>query len=104
MPRSRVQRKGYRAHEHQESSEAALWSGGNVLGGEPGPQRSAGDHDPALPRRAAGGRGMSLKVLIVDDEPLAREGIKLMLSSDSQVIEARNGREAVAKIREEKPA
>jgi two-component system LytT family response regulator len=46
---------------------------------------------------------MRLKVLIVDDEPLAREGIKLMLGSDSQVMEARNGREAVAKIRDEKP-
>src|SRR5947208_10765525 len=44
-----------------------------------------------------------MKVLIVDDEPLAREGIKLLLGSDSQVVEARNGREAVAKIREEKP-
>jgi two-component system LytT family response regulator len=44
-----------------------------------------------------------LKVLIVDDEPLAREGIKLMLGSDSQATEARNGREAVAKIREVKP-
>ncbi|MBV9268839.1 MAG: response regulator transcription factor [Acidobacteriaceae bacterium] len=44
-----------------------------------------------------------MKVLIVDDEPLAREGIKLMLASDSQLLEARNGREAVAKIREEKP-
>lgn len=46
---------------------------------------------------------MSLKVLIVDDEPLAREGIKLMLSRDSLALEARNGREAVAKIREDKP-
>ena len=45
----------------------------------------------------------ALRVLIVDDEPLAREGIKLMLSGDSQVMEARNGREAVAKIRDEKP-
>jgi two-component system LytT family response regulator len=44
-----------------------------------------------------------MRVLIVDDEPLAREGIKLMLGSDSQVIEARNGREAVAKIRDETP-
>jgi len=46
---------------------------------------------------------MRLRVLIADDEPLAREGIKLMLGGDSQVIEARNGREAVTKIREEKP-
>jgi two-component system LytT family response regulator len=44
-----------------------------------------------------------LKVLIVDDEPLAREGLRLMLAGDSQVTEARNGREAVAKIRDEKP-
>src|SRR5271156_1587942 len=44
-----------------------------------------------------------MKVLIVDDEPPAREGIKMMLSSDSQVMEARNGREAVAKIRDEAP-
>jgi two-component system LytT family response regulator len=46
---------------------------------------------------------MSLKVLIVDDEPLAREGIKMLLDSDSLVMEARNGREAVARIRAEKP-
>jgi two-component system LytT family response regulator len=46
---------------------------------------------------------MRLSVLVVDDEPLAREGIKLMLGGDSQVIEARNGREAVAKIAEERP-
>jgi two-component system LytT family response regulator len=46
---------------------------------------------------------MSLRILIVDDEPLAREGIKLMFGSDSQVMEARNGREAVTKIRDEKP-
>jgi two-component system LytT family response regulator len=46
---------------------------------------------------------MRLRVLIVDDEPLAREGLKLMLSGEAQVLEARNGREAVTKIREEKP-
>src|ERR1051325_3635557 len=46
---------------------------------------------------------MRLRVLVVDDEPLAREGIKLMLDSNTQVLEARNGREAVSKIRDEKP-
>jgi two-component system LytT family response regulator len=46
---------------------------------------------------------MRLKVLIVDDEPLAREGLKMMLARDCQAIEARNGREAVTKIREERP-
>jgi two-component system, LytTR family, response regulator len=44
-----------------------------------------------------------VRVLIVDDEPLARAGIKLMLGRDAETTEARNGREAVAKIRDEKP-
>ena len=46
---------------------------------------------------------MQLKVLVVDDEPLAREGLKLLLGRQSQVgsvAEARNGREAIALIRE----
>jgi two-component system LytT family response regulator len=49
---------------------------------------------------------MRLKVLVVDDEPLAREGLKLLLGRQSEVAsvsEARNGREAIAIIREEKP-
>jgi two-component system LytT family response regulator len=49
---------------------------------------------------------MQLKVLVVDDEPLAREGMKLLLGRQPQVgpvSEARNGREAVALIREQKP-
>jgi two-component system, LytTR family, response regulator len=49
---------------------------------------------------------MPLKVLIADDEPLAREGLKALLTSDPQVevvSEARNGREAVAAIRSQQP-
>src|SRR5581483_11727285 len=49
---------------------------------------------------------MHLTTLIVDDEPLAREGLRLLLSRDpevSAVREARDGREAVAAIRECKP-
>jgi two-component system, LytTR family, response regulator len=49
---------------------------------------------------------MPIRVLVVDDEPLAREGLKLLLSRQSQVesvSEARNGREAIASIREQKP-
>jgi two-component system LytT family response regulator len=49
---------------------------------------------------------MTLRVLVVDDEPLAREGLKLLLSRQPQVdsiSEARNGREAVSLIRELKP-
>ena len=49
---------------------------------------------------------MGVRVLVVDDEPLAREGLKLLLGRQAQVesvSEARNGREAVALIREQKP-
>src|SRR5215475_6077135 len=49
---------------------------------------------------------MRLKVLVVDDEPIARDGLKLLLGRQPQVecvSEARNGREAIALIREQKP-
>ncbi len=49
---------------------------------------------------------MRLKVLVVDDEPLARDGLKLLLDRQpgvESVSEARNGREAVALIRERAP-
>jgi two-component system, LytTR family, response regulator len=49
---------------------------------------------------------MHLTTLIVDDEPLAREGIRALLSRDPEVSairEARDGREAVAAIRERNP-
>ena len=48
---------------------------------------------------------MRLSALVVDDEPLAREGLKLLLGRQPQVesvSEARNGREAIALIREKK--
>jgi two-component system, LytTR family, response regulator len=49
---------------------------------------------------------MSLKTLIVDDEPLVREGLRALFSVDpdvSTIQEARNGREAIAAIREDNP-
>src|SRR5450631_3558648 len=49
---------------------------------------------------------MPLTTLIVDDEPLAREGLRVLLSRDPEVSairESRDGREAVAAIREFKP-
>lgn len=42
----------------------------------------------------------------MDDEPIAREGLKLLLGRQPQVesvLEARNGREAIALIREQRP-
>ena len=45
-------------------------------------------------------------VLIVDDEPLAREGLRMLLTGDPQVVaisEAKNGREAVSAIRQSRP-
>jgi two-component system, LytTR family, response regulator len=49
---------------------------------------------------------MPLTTLIVDDEPLAREGIRVLVSRDPEVSairEARDGREAVAAIRDFNP-
>lgn len=49
---------------------------------------------------------MPLTILIVDDEPLAREGLQPLLSRDPEVgaiREARDGREAVSFIRECNP-
>lgn len=44
---------------------------------------------------------MTLKVLIADDEPLARERLRLLLSSDAEFVvaaECRNGKEVIAAI------
>ena len=49
---------------------------------------------------------MPFTVLVVDDEPLAREGLRLLLARDPDfaiVHEARNGREAVDQIRSVRP-
>lgn len=49
---------------------------------------------------------MAFSALLVDDEPLAREGLHILLARDpdvSAVYEARNGREAVAAIRTLRP-
>jgi two-component system LytT family response regulator len=49
---------------------------------------------------------MPFTTLIVDDEPLAREGLRMLLSQDPEVSaipEAKDGREAVAAIRGSRP-
>ncbi|HEY2292064.1 MAG TPA: LytTR family DNA-binding domain-containing protein [Thermoanaerobaculia bacterium] len=49
---------------------------------------------------------MPWTLLIVDDEPLAREGLRLLLAGDPDVAavhEAKDGREAVAALRETRP-
>src|SRR3954454_1504302 len=49
---------------------------------------------------------MPWTLLIVDDEPLAREGLRLLLAGDPDVAaihEAKDGREAVAVLRETRP-
>jgi two-component system LytT family response regulator len=49
---------------------------------------------------------MPLTALIVDDEPLAREGLRMLLAEDPEVAaihEAKDGREAVAAIRSTRP-
>ena len=49
---------------------------------------------------------MPLTVLLVDDEPLAREGLRILLARDPDVgtiYDAKNGYEALAAIRERRP-
>lgn len=49
---------------------------------------------------------MPLSTLIVDDEPLAREGLRMLLAEDpdvSAIHEAKDGREAVAAIQKTRP-
>ena len=49
---------------------------------------------------------MLLTALLVDDEPLAREGLRMLLAQDPDVAaihEAKNGREAVEAIRATRP-
>jgi two-component system LytT family response regulator len=49
---------------------------------------------------------MPWTLLIVDDEPLARQGLRLLLAGDPDVAavhEAKDGREAVAALRERRP-
>jgi two-component system, LytTR family, response regulator len=46
---------------------------------------------------------MKLKTIIADDEPLARERLRFLLSSDEEIVvvgECRNGRETVAALKE----
>ncbi|RYZ43876.1 MAG: response regulator transcription factor [Myxococcaceae bacterium] len=48
----------------------------------------------------------AIRTLVVDDEPLAREGLRMLLATDPDVLvvgEARNGPEAVRLIREQRP-
>ncbi|MCY1044956.1 LytTR family DNA-binding domain-containing protein [Corallococcus sp. bb12-1] len=48
----------------------------------------------------------AIRTLVVDDEPLAREGLRLLLATDPEVLvvgEAGNGPEAVRLIREQRP-
>jgi chemotaxis response regulator CheB len=56
--------------------------------------------------RAKGLKRLQARILIVDDEPLARDRIREMLKGDPEiqcVSEARNGREAVEVVNELAP-
>src|SRR5215471_8444307 len=49
---------------------------------------------------------MPIATLIVDDEPLARDGLRMLLAADAEIgaiREARNGAEAVAAIADARP-
>ena len=49
---------------------------------------------------------MTLRTVITDDEPLARERLKLLLSKDSEidvVAECRTGKETIARLKSAPP-
>src|SRR5258708_32171840 len=51
-------------------------------------------------------KSIRLTALIVDDEPLARDGLRMLLAGDPHVaaiLEAKNGREAVTAVRAQQP-
>src|SRR5215471_11137262 len=76
-------------------SRAAHWP--------PWPSRIAA---PSKPLTLRYWNSMPFSALIVDDEPLAREGLRLLLAEDAEfadVHEAANGREAVEQIRSARP-
>ena len=51
-------------------------------------------------------KSIRLTALIVDDEPLARDGLRMLLAGDPHVatiLEAKNGREAITAVRRRQP-
>src|SRR5207253_3681011 len=91
-----------RAHQHKQPLGSVVRRKGDSRHWDIGRSRRARyDHvaDPCGPAR---GRLMKLKLLVVDEEPLAREGMKVLLGRQSQVdsvSEARNGRVEIMQSR-----
>jgi len=59
----------------------------------------------ALPE-VGGGEMEIIKVLVVDEHPLAREGVRALLQTDSEIRvvgQAQDGQEAIAKVLEYQP-
>src|SRR5690606_20090455 len=104
----------HRAAQHGRTSGAALRYGG-IGSHRTGGQCHGRRHSRAAVARgtlrdggsiASRGGAVSVRVLIVDDEPVARRGLRRLLARDRdmQVVgEASNGREAVRLIRELRP-
>ncbi|HEU4643606.1 MAG TPA: LytTR family DNA-binding domain-containing protein [Gemmatimonadaceae bacterium] len=64
------------------------------------------DESRARPRAGAGASAGTLRVLLVDDEPLVRRGLRAFLAEEPDVTvvgEARDGNEAVDRIRSLRP-
>src|SRR5687767_8556978 len=91
-------RHGAGPHEHARKAEAALWRRCRIAHRD----RRGRRRD----RHAGVALGNRMNALIVDDEPLAREGMALLLKDEPSITslaEARNGAEAVEMIRETRP-
>src|SRR5687767_14621929 len=92
--------------EHACAAEAALWRGCRIAHRYRRGRWRDRHAVVAVSRRRRPSRGKRMNALIVDDEPLAREGMALLLKDEPSITslaEARNGAEAVEMIRELRP-
>src|SRR5690349_18474162 len=89
-----------RARRHAGAAPAPLWDRRDA---ESRHRRRRG---AGAGRSSGAGGGMTLRVLIADDEPLARRGLRSWLATESDitvVAEARHGKETVALVRTHRP-
>lgn len=95
---------GALARQYAQAFEPALWREGDARAAAARRRRHRGNHlHPISHGRIRMNR---FSVLIVDDEPLARDGLRMLLTADTQlasISEAKNGREALTAIRESRP-
>ena len=116
--RRRLGRPGARATASRPTREPRPWRRRDAGAGRPAPRRAA--RGPGRRRRMAGrghppapggpgrpgGAGMTISVLLADDQPLLRRGFRMILEAEGDltvVAEAGDGEEAVEQARRHVP-